>query len=85
LTGKPLDVGGMSTQQPSHFFGSTVAYAQPDNLWWRSAQNAEAVKVFIFRDKSAPSFLRQPPHRRVGRPTGADFSHVQRLRQNVSQ
>jgi hypothetical protein len=61
LTGKLLYVGGMPAQQPSHIFSSAIAYAQPDNLWWRSAQNAQPVLVFILRDERAPSFLCQPP------------------------
>ena len=67
----------------SHIFGRAIAYTQPDDLWWRPPQYAEPVKIFILRDKGALKLLCQPPHRRVRGPACAEFSHVNRIRQNV--
>ena len=85
LTGKLLYVGGVPAQQLGDIFGSAIAYSQPDNLWWRSAQNAEPMEVFVLRNEHAPSLLCQLPHRRVRRAAGVDFSYMQRIRQHVPQ
>ena len=85
LTGKLLYVDGVAAQQLGDIFGSAIAYSQPDNLGWRSAQNAEPMKVFILRDERTPSLLCQLPYRSVRRAACVEFPHMQRIRQHVLQ
>jgi hypothetical protein len=71
LIDKLLDIRAVPTEQRSNLGGCTVAQADPDNLRRGATQDAEPMKVLIFRDEHASVLERELPDLLVGRSASA--------------
>ena len=83
LTGELSNVSLVFSQERCHIRGGAVAGPNPQDLGWRALQDAQSMKVFVFRGENAIVLARKLPYLMIRPTAGAQLSHVQRAWKDV--
>jgi hypothetical protein len=74
---EPADVVYSFPQQTLDVSRRTVAQAKPYDLWWRSTQDTQAMKVLVLCHEHATVLHGQLPHDWIGRSAFAKETNMQ--------